>query len=222
MKGNNMETFKELYDRTKATKRITSRLFISLKLAIINGLFIPETRINEIDLSKALDLNVNSLREALKMLEYENYITFNKGNGYYVKDISLNDLLNWFEMIKMITNTSAHLINTSEKTNMIMIKESLKYNHALSNFIMDKKFHITLAICSRNQQLVKTMNDLFDRMFWALNTKSFSDIPIEILNHHDIIADAIIEYSENKSENLKEKIEYHMQLHFDYLKLNNE
>ena len=215
-----METFKDIYDRTKVTKRITIRLFVAIKTAIVNGIFLPETRINEIELSQQLDLNVNSFREAMKMLEYDNYIVFNKGNGYFVKDIRFHDLINWFEMIKILTNASVYLININEKTNMIMIEESLKTNNSLNNFLMDKKFHITLAICSRNQQFVRIMDDLYDRMLWAKNTILFLDITPNILSHHNEIVYTIMNRYENNSPYLKDKVDEHMLLHLEYIKEN--
>lgn len=143
-------TVLEIYHKESEHKRISNIVSSTIKKSIIKGVFSPEEKIDETSLSELLDISTSSLREALKMLCYESFVLFNKGSGYYVNNITVNDIFHLNEVISIVSKASASTFNPRDMSQVIMLKQSLEKEDTLNNFEQDKRFHCTLALCSKN------------------------------------------------------------------------
>lgn len=208
---------KQFYQQEESRKRITNILSNTIKRAIINLYFKSAERIAEDRIAAALDVSVSSVREALKILCYEDFVIFNKGSGYYVAHISRRNMLELNEMLRILTYACAESFNINDACAIVMIKESLKCDVETDHLQLDKKFHMTLALCCDNSEYIDTMRDVYDKLEWGMRALEISDVPDSILQDHHLIADAILGQSQVGRERIKELIDDHAAHHQNIL-----
>ncbi len=88
---------------------LVESLISLLREKIIIGEFEPGQNINELELSKSLDISRSPLREALKVLEKEGLINNIPRKGSFVSGISLEDLFEIYQMREMIESYAIDL-----------------------------------------------------------------------------------------------------------------
>ena len=81
---------------------LTQSLVDMLRKKIIIGELEPGQKINEIELSKSLNISRSPLREALRTLENERLVIYTPRKGNSVSNISLEDLSEIYQLREMI------------------------------------------------------------------------------------------------------------------------
>lgn len=73
-----------------------------LKDEIVTGELSPGDRLIESDLAKRLEISRTPLREALKLLEFEGFLTKNLGSGVKVRNLSIEELKDMYETERVL------------------------------------------------------------------------------------------------------------------------
>ncbi|MFX5734469.1 GntR family transcriptional regulator, partial [Acinetobacter baumannii] len=82
--------------RTQAGPRATTRsgnLAERLRQALLDGLFAPASRLNEVHLSRTLSVSRTPLRAALQMLAGEGLLHYTPNKGFTVPEQSLSSII---------------------------------------------------------------------------------------------------------------------------------
>ncbi|MFZ7132280.1 MAG: GntR family transcriptional regulator [Eubacteriales bacterium] len=195
-----MDIYYSAYEKIGTRKRICSSIYLTVKNVITSGLVSPKEKIDEIEIANALDVSQKSVREALKILEFDHYVKYLKGKGYTVESITIEDVLKLYEFIGFISAFSMPLIDMNDITNQIILEESIKNIKEESNFFADKKFHIGLILCRNNSEILDMMEKTYDRLLWGFNILGIKDIKQNIIEDHIKIIDYIKENKNNSKE----------------------
>lgn len=195
------------------TKRVSDAVYMSLKHMIIKGGLLPGHKLAANAISKELDISVTTVNEAIKMLEYDGYAEFRQNSGYLTAEISLEDVLMLNDLLSLITTAAVEAVNIYDRATLIMIEESLKHKNEEDNFLLDKKFHLTLAQVTGNDELISAMRDAYDKTEWGINALNLAKPSQAILDEHNIISYYLTKHDDKYRLNLPSLIERHRLSH---------
>lgn len=85
------------------------RLYDHIKDRAISFSFKPGERINEVDLAKKLGASRTPLREALNRLTAEGLLTFERGRGFFCRDLKPREIFELYQLRSTLEVTSARL-----------------------------------------------------------------------------------------------------------------
>jgi len=142
-----------------------------IKEKIINGVLKPDEKLIIKDVSNSLGVSETPVREALKMLESENYVSLNPHVGFVVTKMNVQELKDIFAVrlnleclaTKLATNNitdediNALIKNTREMYNCI------KKNNYVNYGSLNREFHRIIYKASNNMILYKLILDLWDK-----------------------------------------------------------
>lgn len=213
-----MTNLRDIYQEIGARIRVSDSVYLTIKKAVITGVLLPQEKIDEKSITEELDISQTSLREAIKLLEADHYISFTKGKGYTVDNVTLEDLMKINELLSILTVASIEIICPIDSTTAIIISESLNKEIETTNFALDEKFHMTLAFCTKNSEILKAMRDSYDRLLWGMNVLSIKDLNSDIIEDHRKMADYLI-YKELDREKMSVMITDHFSRHLEDIQI---
>lgn len=196
------------YDQQKV------RIFETLKHWIVHLNLHPYQRLTEIKLSQEFGCSRTPVREALKKLEQEGWVTMIPNQGYYVRGISPKELEDLYELLITLEKMAIRIVASQSDTSVIH-KLHGKWNAkprswedtiGLQMIADDEEFHEEIALASGNQELysyVKKINEkihIIRRIDY--NNKDWAR---SIVNDHIEILDSILQKNTTKAEQLMEK-----------------
>lgn len=181
---------------------------------IINNELRAGTKLEEMELAKQFDVSRTPIREALRQLESSQLVTIIPKKGAYVSEISVQKLIEIFEVVAELESLCAKLASRriSEK-NIKKLLASLdacevayNENNIDKYFIANLKFHKIIYDSSHNEFLINQMSQLKSRLlpFRKVQLKVKNRIDLSF-NEHKLIADAIIAGDEKQAQELMRK-----------------
>ena len=209
-----MDSIRKVYGYIGNRKRIPDGVEESIRLAIIKGVLSPGTRIEEKAVAEEFLISETSVREALLLLEYDGYVELKRGSGYYVSILEKSDLRKMYELACMITKGSIKCIDNSDIFVCGLLDESVAYQEELDPVLMDRKFHVSLALASRNVVYLRAMKDIYDKIEWWYRTVSDSCMSREStsLSHLEIVR-MINQHAGDDYSELNNLVDAHFQSH---------
>ncbi|MGM8213210.1 GntR family transcriptional regulator, partial [Virgibacillus sp. W0430] len=125
-------------------------------------------RLLESELSEEYDVSRSTIREALKILEYEEMVISKARKGTYVAPFSEKD---WKEIIELRTLIEAHAfvkavpqLNEEHFKNIIHVVDQMKEHSNDKNwnklFDLDMQFHSYIVNLSGNSRIIKIYNSI--------------------------------------------------------------
>lgn len=147
--------------------------YSTLRKKAIDFEFKPGERLNESALTRQLDVSRTPLREALNRLVAEGFLTFELGRGFFCRPLSPEKIQELYQ-IRCALETEA-LVRANEVASDAAISEVVHYldqaeqayeqcsdlNELLR---MDEEFHMKLAALSGNEELVKLLGNVNERI----------------------------------------------------------
>ncbi len=147
---------------------LTQSLVDILRKKIIIGELEPGQKINEIELSKSMNISRSPLREAFRILENEHLVIYIPRKGNSVSNISINDLSEIYQIREMIECFAIDLIEKNE----IQIHDKLNFCIDHMNHLKvpsqsappEEKLHYVETLAEFHLELVKVAGNkrLFD------------------------------------------------------------
>ncbi len=208
-----MTNLRNIYQKIGTRIRVSDSIYLAIKKAIITGLLLPQEKIDEKLIAEELVVSQSSLREAIKLLEADHYISFTKGKGYTIDNTTLEDLMKINELLSILTIASIEIICPIDSTTTIILSESLNQEFETTNYALDKKFHMTLAFCTKNSEILNAMRDSYDRMMWGMNVLSINDISTDIIEDHKKIIKFLVQNKDLNREAVSNIITEHFNKH---------
>lgn len=164
-------------DKDKVYKMIKKKV-ISLELK-------PGSNFTELEISSKLNFGKSPVREALKRLEQENFITAIPYKGYLVKEISRNYVIELLEMRKIlethVSKVLADKVKNGDANVSQFLAKILKEHERLGprvlrgqkgegiGKIVDINFHFKLSRLYNNSVYQQILHRLFDQILRVMN-----------------------------------------------------
>lgn len=152
----------------KRFKAVIKPLIDKLKEAILAGKLAPGEPLSEADLAVVLKVDTVALREALRSLESEGYVTFGPADRIIVSKPSCEELEDDYTIAGVLEGLAARLAveraRPAEVERLRELHQALKEAHRkrdlLAYFDANGEFHRFIAEIARNEQLYRLIEQL--------------------------------------------------------------
>ncbi len=185
--------------RLKNKCNLARAAYEQIKEAIVYAKFKPGDRLSENMLARVLDMSRTPVREALKELAREDLVEILPGRGVFVKDISLKELKDIYEMRAVleclaaktaIANITDDEIAGMKKAWLAILDHSRQGEVAweqISN--LDNMFHRMIIDKSENVPLREIMGLVNQKIlrYQLLSAQALGDVEDTVRQHLDII-----------------------------------
>lgn len=188
------------------TKRESNvdRVYEALRRMAADFAFKPDQRINESALSKLLGASRTPLREALNRLVAEGFLTFQSNRGFFCRSLTPQYIIDLYEArVAVECEALRHACARATDEEITAIARALDrmepsyistsdMNDLLE---MDEEFHISLAHLSQNNELVRMLRNINDRVRYIrlidlqrMRDRAGSETPGDLSAHRIILA----------------------------------
>ncbi|WDV46005.1 GntR family transcriptional regulator [Clostridiaceae bacterium M8S5] len=153
-------------------KPLREIVFNHLREAIIKGVLKPGERLMEIQLAEKLGVSRTPVREAIRKLELEGLVIMVARKGAYVADVSLNDIINIFEIRGALEELAAQLATERISDQELMLLQA-KHAEFEACFYKDDndlklqkdiEFHDIIYKATRNNRLISMLDGLREQI----------------------------------------------------------
>lgn len=159
--------------KINANKSLSEKVYQRIKTKIIKGVLKEGSKITEQEITNYIGVSKTPVREALQRLIVEGFITMNPNQRMTIKEISIKDIKELFQLRRVLDKLATRLV--AEK---ITKKEIEKFNKIIlkMNYFSDKddilkyakvatKFHSLMMHISGNKQLEQINNNLEEKSY---------------------------------------------------------
>ncbi len=148
-------------------------VFENLKQAIVRGNFSPGNRLVESHIAEAMGISRTPVREAIHKLEREGLIKKLPQGGFYVLNLTREDIEETFGIRGVLESYAASLAAIKhKKEELAPLEEKIEefqyfLNHGEMEALLkiNTEFHGLLYAMSRSPKLIKMINDLQDQIY---------------------------------------------------------
>jgi DNA-binding GntR family transcriptional regulator len=185
--------------------KLSVKVYNAMKRDIIRGVHPPGEPLNEKDLAKQYKASRTPVREAALRLQEERLLRIVPNRGYFVSPITLQELTDIYEYRAAVECAAAELAarkaTDSELLHKLVALAETSYQpdsiESYMEFIeADTIFHVGIARLSRNQMLIRAVNESrcqMERiMYAAIDIHYFGEVPTR---EHQAIMKAIVEHN---------------------------
>jgi len=193
----------------KKFKSLTKLLTEKLREAIVSGKFAPGERLAEETLSTSLHVSRVALREALRLLEAEGYVTFLPNNEVAVSKPTREEVQDYYMIASALEGLAARLAVENAQPEEIahlrelhqLLKEACQKRDLTRYFDVNSSFHRFIAEIARNERLYRLIDQLRQEI---QKTRILSlHLPQRLdysMREHDQIMDAFLKKNSQLAE----------------------
>lgn len=193
----------------KRFKSITKLLFEELKEAIVAGKLAPGERLFEAKLAASLKVGPVPLREALRALEAEGYVTFRPDNEVVVSKPTREEIEDYYTIAGVLEGLAARLAVERARGDEVAhlrelhqsLKEACQKRDLVRYFDANNRFHRFIAEIARNERLYRLVDqlrqDIQKTRILALRLPQRLDYS---MREHDQILDAFLKKNPELAE----------------------
>jgi DNA-binding GntR family transcriptional regulator len=193
----------------KRFKSLTKLLTEKLREAIVTGKFAPGERLSEDTLAASLHVGKVALREALRSLEAEGYVTFLPNNEVAVSKLTREDVQDYYTIASVLEGLAARLAVENAQPEEIahlrelhlVLKEASQKRDLARYFDANSNFHRFIAEIARNERLYRLIDQLRQEI---QKTRILSlHLPHRLdysMREHDQILDAFLKHNPQLAE----------------------
>lgn len=171
----------------------TAYVMDSIREDILNGHHPLGSRLDQKAMAEALGVSLVPVREALRMLEGEGFVTINPRRGAFVTDISADELEELYliraELEELATQMAVPNLTPAQVNELSDIIEQMEEATVEQDFahLMDlnQTFHFTIYAASNLRLLIEMMTSLWNRS--SLYRRVFTYLPeraLQALQEH--------------------------------------
>lgn len=152
----------------KKFKSLTKLLFEQLKDAIVSGKLQPGERLLETKLAASLKVEAFAVREVLRKLEAQGYITFQPDNQAIVSKPTHEEIEDHYAIAGVLEGLAARLAVERARPEEVQhltqlhhsLKEASQKRDLMRYFKANNKFHRAIADIARNERLYRLIDQL--------------------------------------------------------------
>jgi len=196
-------------------------IYEKLRERITWGMLLPGERLVEDDLAKQFKASRSPVREALRLLEAEGLITFQRNKGITVSKLSIKQVEEIYDLLLLLESFAARAtsmeISETSLNHLRTIHEKLKVAAKTGNltewFDNNSQFHNFFFKHCGNDNLIKTVNNLKRKVhrydYLAIGVPG--DFETFVMQH-----EGILQGCEKKDGTI---VERYMRLHLETVKV---
>ena len=152
----------------KRFKSLTKLLTEELKEAIISGKLVSGEKLSEVKISASLRVGRVALREALRALETQGYVTFLPNNEVAVSKPTRDEVQDYYTIASVLEGLAARLAVEKAQPEEIehlkelhqLLKEACQKRDLARYFDANSAFHRFIAEIARNERLYRLIDQL--------------------------------------------------------------
>lgn len=152
--------------------RAQDKAYLFIKERIINLEFKPGERLRAEDLAQRIKASRTPVREALSRLEQEGFVQSDSGWGYSVKQMTIGQILEVFDVREILEGAAAKAAaKKADKAALLAMRKSIKaaekdlVRKGLPDFRKSAhEFRVLVAAASGNKLLERLVLELHDRI----------------------------------------------------------
>jgi len=161
----------------------------------------PGERLNEVHLAERLGLSRTPLREALNRLAAERLVVARGGQGFFVRDLDLQEAMELYELREALEATAFRLaclratasaINALRKSWRAQHRQLDRAQDRAAMVMEDVRFHEALCGLAGNGELLRMVSEVNARITfirWAYTTGPRPELNFD---EHDALLDALL------------------------------
>ena len=192
--------------RFKSLRRLLSE---ELRRAIVTGKLAPGERVSEEKLASSLKVGRVPLREALRRLEAEGYLTFLSNNEVMVSKPTIEDVQDYYSILSVLEGLATRLAVEQAQPEEIsrlgelhgLLREAYKKKDPQRYFEANSGFHRFIAEIARNERLHRLIDQMRHEIqktrILALHLPQRLDYS---MREHDQILDAFLKRNAGLAE----------------------
>lgn len=154
------------------SQNLNTPVYETLRNQIINFTLKPGQKLQDRQLSLQFGVSRTPVREALNKLVQEGFVRQTPGQGYFVKEISIKEIEDLYEVREALEVLAAQQatrnINNRQIKRLSEIlrrhKTLIEKNEFESRILENADFHKTIALGSGNQYLYEIISYIFDKI----------------------------------------------------------
>lgn len=193
----------------KKFKSLTKLLFEQLKDAIVSGKLQPGERLLEAKLAASLKVEAFAVREVLRKLEAQGYVTFQPDNQAIVSKPTHEEIEDHYAIAGVLEGLAARLAVERARPEEVQhltqlhhsLKEASQKRDLMRYFEANNKFHRAIADIARNERLYRLIDqlrqDIQKTRILALRLPERLDYS---MREHDQILDAFLKKNSQLAE----------------------
>ena len=160
----------------------------------------PDEKLNETSMAERLGASRTPLREALNRLVSEGFLTFQKGRGFFARSLTASEILDLYQAREAVECKLVELAcQRATPDELVQLQRFLQdcensYHKDASPeelVELDECFHIKIARLSKNNELLRILENLNARMRFV-RTMDLDERRIVTPQNHMDIMDAMI------------------------------
>jgi DNA-binding GntR family transcriptional regulator len=177
--GNDLSSVVTHFD-AQPDGRLSERVYVAIRQAVLTGDLAPNTRLRESDLLTVIPVSRTPIREALLRLREEGLVRTGGNQVLEVRDLDLREALQNYQILEVLEPLATELATAMATEELI---NALRENVDLTEFFFERerwddvtreslKFHHMIYEASGNERLVRMISRLREethrfRRFWT-------------------------------------------------------
>jgi DNA-binding GntR family transcriptional regulator len=178
------------------------RAYAALKSRIASGVLSPGALLSERQLAQSLKMSKTPVHAALERLEAEGLVTVSAQQGFVVRSITPEEIVDHFELRAALeTYVVARLAGKltaaqarQMKRNLADHRRALRQGDIAEHIRIDSEFHILLCECYGNKEITRAMCQIrvkLHRVMYHISTR-FPERMSGALTEHEAIASSLV------------------------------
>jgi DNA-binding GntR family transcriptional regulator len=155
--------------------RGAEHIYERLKSMAITFAIRPDTRVNEVELSKALNVSRTPLREALNRLMVEGFLTRAPNKGFTGRSLDAKQIYDLYELRQALETCVVRIACERARDEELVeleafVKTSIKRREradAADLLALDEQFHERIAELTRNREMVRALKAINARIHFV-------------------------------------------------------
>jgi len=209
------------------------RVYKTIKERIISLDLKPGDVLSDRKLSEELKVSRTPVREALNLLQKENFVRQQHGRGFCVSEISLKNIEDLYDVRIVLEAAALRQAAQKDVTTLVGKMEQVLRRHSdlvknlkpKGTFFEDAEFHKTFAAMSENQYLFEILKSILERIEMLRNIEEISRQRVLVaLEQHSKVFDffkkglykeseqALCEHLQDSKENVLNRIRSRFQI----------
>lgn len=183
-------------------RRLKEQAYERLKAMILDETFLPGSFLSERQLSETLGMSKTPIRAALERLESERLVTTSPQQGVVVREISLQEVADLFEVRMVLEEYVVRRITgrlTLDQTrrlhaNLAAQATAAERGEVGTSARLDTELHLMLCECLGNQEIIRIMarfRDTLHRLIVHILRRD-PERPLNSCREHGTIVEAIV------------------------------
>ncbi|GAA5186276.1 GntR family transcriptional regulator [Rugosimonospora acidiphila] len=183
---------------TVQRRTLLSAAYDNLRAAVLNGSLAPGSRVTVRPLTEQLGLSPTPVKEALAALEREGFLISVPHRGYFVPEVSTEDLLELYELREAIDALAARRaagatnhaqIATQLRRLLVRQRKAIKANNLYSYGDLDLMFHRLIWQGSGSRRVIPIAENLIAqvRLGNRFSAQAPGRLPVAIEEHVAIL-----------------------------------